>query len=191
MPQQVVIEDIEFLKMIIQDHTSAYAIHTFMKKQAEVNEKQKVISYKNIAERMLRLVKDGLIEETTEMILFGKRSIHGRKDYRISEKGLEQLIFSTIIHKEDVKTIADYLDKYYHDDGGHHCLGYWLMMRFADANVLLSTYMDYIGHPELKLVHRNKYDDTLTSLRDIVRYEKHPKPTMPKEAAATLVSKKK
>lgn len=186
MPQQAVIEDNEFLKMITKGHASAYTISAFMKEQqqeaateTDEKQKQKVISYKNVAERMLRLARDGLIEEA-------ERSLHGRKDYKLTIKGIEQLIFSDVIHKEDVKTIADYMDKYYYDsDGGHHAIGYGLMIRFADASSLLSEYLEYIKHPELKPINRNKYDDLLTSLRDIERHERHPKPK-PKPKLTTI-----
>ena len=110
MPQQVIIEDNEFLRMITKGYTSAYAIHRVMKKEAEVNEKLKVISYKNIAERMLRLVKDGLIEETEE--IDGKRSIHGRKDYKLTNKGALSLIPHIMTHPEDVKNISEYIVRF-------------------------------------------------------------------------------
>jgi hypothetical protein len=194
MPQQVVIEDNEFLKMIARGHTSAYAIHKFMEKQAAAeandNEKQQqrpLITYKNIGVRMLRLAKDGLIQEETDIMIVGIRSMHSRKDYKITIKGIEQLIFSTNIHKEDIKTIADYLDKY-HPNERHHALGYGLMIRFADASSLLSEYLEYIKHPELKLVSSKKYDDLLTKLRDIERYEKHPRPK-PQQEIEDIVSK--
>lgn len=180
-PQQVVIEDNEFLKMIARGHTSAYDIHKFMETQAvEANDNGKqqqrpVITYKNIGVRMLRLARDGLIQEETDIMIVGIRSMHSRKDYKITIKGIEQLIFSNAIHKEDVKTIADYLDKH-HPNERHHALGFWFMIRFADASSLLNAYLEYINHPELKLVSPNKYDDLLTKLRDIERSEKHPKP---------------
>jgi hypothetical protein len=136
---------------------------------------------------MLRLAKDGLIQEETDIMIVGIRSMHSRKDYKITIKGIEQLIFSTNIYKEDIKTIADYLDKY-HTNERHHALGYGLMIRFADSSSLLSAYLEYIKHPELKLVSPKKYDDLLTKLRDIERYEKHPRPK-PQQEIEDIVSK--
>lgn len=151
MPQQAVIQDIEFLKMITKGHASAYTIYAFMKKQAEVNEKQKVISYKNVAERMLRLVKDGLIEEAE---IDGKhQSIHGRKDYRLTWNGIMNLIPS--LNKEDIKTLIGYLSKTFGDESfGQGVVGILLLREFNDVNILLDEYSKHINIPEFMRLKR-------------------------------------
>lgn len=166
MPQQAIIEDREFLKMIIRGHASAYRIHAAMKKQAEVDEKQPIISYSNIAERMLRLLRDGLIEESE---INGRRSIHGRKDYRLSLNGIMDLMSS--LNKEDIKTLIDYLSKTSGDESfGQGVVGILLLTKFNDVNILLDEYSKHISIPELMLLKRAlmKYS-TLSGLKDVYR----------------------
>lgn len=167
----------EIMLLVTRGYNSSYSIRSAMMKNIEkgLEEKKKVMSYMNLNKKVTELSRMGLLEEIKPDLSTINTSGRFRRDYKVTVKGLEQLIFSTIIHKEDVKTIAYYLDRYYPSER-HHALGYGLMIRFADASSLLSEYLEYIKHPEFKLVTPNKYDDLLNSLRDIERYEKHPKP---------------
>ena len=151
MPQQVVIKDSEFLKMITRGHTSAYTIFTAMKKQAEVDEKERVITYKNIGERILRLARDGLIEVTET----DERSIHGRKDYQLTLNGIMNLM-SSPLNKEDVKMIIDYLSKISagNESFSQGFVGTLLLTKLNDVNILLDEYAEHINIPELMRLKR-------------------------------------
>ena len=108
--------DKDFLLLIIRGYTSSYAIWSHIKK--EVKEKGanntglKVMAYNNVNKRITNLAKDGLIEE----VKIGKESIHGRKDYRVSIKGLEHLMPHIIAHPQDARIITKYMDGFGLDD---------------------------------------------------------------------------
>jgi hypothetical protein len=163
MPQQPVIEDIDFLKKITQGHASAYKIHAAMKKQAEVNEKQPMISYSNIAERMLRLARDGLIEVTQ----VDTRSIHGRKDYRLTSKGIHALIFpdANTLQIKDAITLIDYLEKVYHDK--QLTVGIIFLARFVTSHALLEAYCRYVGRPDLIPMKRTAIENLTNEFREL------------------------
>jgi hypothetical protein len=149
LPQQPVIEDIDFLKMITQGHASAYKIHAAMKEQAAVDEKQPIISYSNIAERMLRLARDGLIEETE---INGKRSIHGRKDYKLTAKGIHVLVPDTErMNMQDMKALVNYLSKDKTVEGDKQLLTVYhdFIGGFLDMKFLLEDYSKYLDRPKL------------------------------------------
>jgi hypothetical protein len=57
----------------------------------------------------LGLAKAGLIEETK----IGKKSIHGRKDYKVTMIGMEILIPYVIkTHPEIILTVFEYVDRF-------------------------------------------------------------------------------
>lgn len=170
MPQQVVIKDIEFLKMIIRGYTSAYAIHRFMEKEAEASGKEgRVITYKNIGERILRLAKDGFIEVTE----IDQRSIHGRKDYRLTSKGIQSLMPDTeVINKEDVKALSDYVDKT-HGGIGQYSILLALLAKFFDMQFLLEEHVKRISQPELMPLKRALMKDLAPiEFKELFRFSK-------------------
>ncbi len=218
MPNKVVIEDNELLKMIIAGYTSAYTIYTFMKKKnddinnqvyppqyaphtqdyiqelvrqpSDEKEKQKqkrlrlqhithantlkynilpLIAYKNINTRVLGLARAGLIEE----VKIGNNSIHGRKDYRVTLKGLEQLILPSAIkiQKGYVKTIVDHVNnKSYSATADRNILGRLLTDRFIDAANLLNEYLTYIQHPELMPIKEGQINNLVNKLKELKMY---------------------
>ncbi|MGH9988710.1 MAG: hypothetical protein ACRD8W_32670 [Nitrososphaeraceae archaeon] len=149
MPQQAIVKDIEFLKMITKGHASAYTISAFMKKQAETEEKQPIISYSNIAERMLRLFRDGLIEEVQ---IDGKRSIHGRKDYRLTSVGIRALMTNIdALNEDDIKPIMDYFSKAYGDDRefGEILVFTYLLANLDNTLFFIETFTENVNTPKL------------------------------------------
>lgn len=164
MPAQIVIEDREFLKMITKGHASAYAISAFMKKQAETDEKQPVISYSNVAERMLRLLRDGLIEEAE---IDSKKSIHGRKDYRLTSAGIRALMTNiNELNEEDIKPIMDYLSRAYGDDRefGEILVFIHLLANLDNTLLFLEAFTENVKTPKLIPLKRALIKD-LTSFK--------------------------
>jgi hypothetical protein len=158
MPQQVVIKDADFLKMIVRGYTSAYSIYISMKKEAEA-EKGKSITYKNIGERMLRLARDGLIEESE----IDKRSIHGRRDYRLTSEGIRALMPNTeVINEDDVTSLMEYLSKAYSNDDDDDdqsafaevVVGQYLLGGLFNMLSLCEAYSEHISTPELMPLKR-------------------------------------
>lgn len=83
--------------------TSGYSAWVQMKKENE-----NVMAYKNIGRRVLILQEHGYLEEIN---LKDVENLHGRKDYRLTIKGLECLIPHILTHPEDIKNINKYIDQ--------------------------------------------------------------------------------
>jgi hypothetical protein len=100
------------LLLIIRGYTSSYAIWSHIKN--EVKEKGttylKIMAYNNVNKRILNLAKNGLLEDVKTGI--GEPSIHGRKDYKLTTNGLEQLTPYVITHPEYAKAIHEYMDRF-------------------------------------------------------------------------------
>jgi hypothetical protein len=179
MPQYAIIGDIDFLKMITYGHASAYKIHAYLEKLAEVDENQPIISYSNIAERLLRLARDGLIEET---VIEGKRSVHGRKDYKITSKGIHALMPDTeIISMLDLKALVGYLSKDKTAEGDKQLLilYYYLISGFRDMQFLLQHYAKYIDRPKLMpLKYALDKDLPAIELKEVKKLSKYYKPIL-------------
>jgi hypothetical protein len=90
--------------MVTKGCTSGYAVWVQMKKENE-----NVMVYKNIGRRVLLLQEGGFIEEIK---LEGVENLHGRKDYKLTIKGLEQLIPYFLTHTEEIENIVQYMDKF-------------------------------------------------------------------------------
>lgn len=146
MPQQAIIKDNEFLKMITKGCYSAYRIHAAMKEQV----KQPIISYSNIAERMLRLARDGLIEEVEEVE--GKRSKHGAKLYRLTQEGIRTLMTNIdALNEEDIKPIMEYLSKAYGDDRefGEILVFIHLLANLDNTKLFLEAFAEHVNTTRL------------------------------------------
>lgn len=81
-----------------------------MKKGTE----KKVMTYRNNNKRVINLAQLGLIEEMRPDAY--TVNIHGRKDYKLTEKGLLCLWDHIITHPEDIKDIVEYVKKTKLDD---------------------------------------------------------------------------
>ncbi len=88
-------EDKMFLYDILEGYTSAYALNKKHKKEFEEGklsdpdvEQDKPLAYQNINKRFQKYHKFGILEEITTL----GSSQHGRKDFKVSEKGLVFLI---------------------------------------------------------------------------------------------------
>jgi hypothetical protein len=91
--------------MVTKWSTSAYT--TWIKMNEEYGEN--AFSYKNIGKRFVRLAENNVIEEIK---LENVENLHGRKDYKVTMKGMEQLIPYIMTHPEDVRTINGYISKF-------------------------------------------------------------------------------
>lgn len=91
--------------MVTKWSTSAYT--TWIKMNEEYG--TDAFSYKNIGKRFVRLAENSIIEETK---LENVENLHGRKDYKVTMKGMEQLIPYIMTHPEDVRTINGYIKKF-------------------------------------------------------------------------------
>ena len=110
-----------------------------MKKAAEESE-TKVIVYKNVNRRILLLARAGFIEE----LKYAERTPHGRIEYKLTMKGLEQLIPHILADPEGVKNIVGYMDKFGLDK---KALGEQLENRAVSMIDALVFYQRYSGLP--------------------------------------------
>ena len=76
---------------------------------------ENAFSYKNIGKRFVRLAKHVILEEIK---LEGVENLHGRKDYRLTAKGLEYLLPYVLMHPEEVQNMVRYMDKFEIDKEG-------------------------------------------------------------------------
>jgi hypothetical protein len=90
--------------MVTRECTSGYSAWVQMKKEDE-----HVMAYKNIGRRVLILHKHGYLEEIK---LENVENLHGRKDYKVTMKGMEKLIPYIMTHPEDVTNINEYVMKF-------------------------------------------------------------------------------
>jgi hypothetical protein len=79
-----------------------------MKKTTPYHDR-KVMTYRNNNKRVIRLAQLGLIEETRSNP--DAVNLHGRKDYKITMKGIEQLAPYIFTHPEDVEDISYYAQR--------------------------------------------------------------------------------
>ena len=78
-----------------------------MKDEAKVKPDAKVLAYKNIYQRTIELAKSGYIEE----ISIEGRNMHSRRDYKVTGKGIGQLLLHTELYVKDIETILLYMAK--------------------------------------------------------------------------------
>jgi hypothetical protein len=84
-----------------------------MKKETEKKGlERKVMTYRNNNKRVIRLAKLGLIEEIKPDA--HTVNIHGRRDYKVTMKGLKYLIpyITSYPEPEDINVINEYMDKF-------------------------------------------------------------------------------
>lgn len=75
----------------------------------ERNLERKVMTYRNNNKRVIKLAQLGLIEEIKPDV--HTVNIHGRKDYKVTMKGMEQLIPYILTHPEVNEFIHEYMEK--------------------------------------------------------------------------------
>jgi hypothetical protein len=97
--------------MITKGCTSAYTTWIKMNEESGDN----AFSYKNIGKRFVRLAKNAILEEIK---LEGVENLHGRKDYRLTMKGLEYLLPHIMMHPKEVQNMVKYLDEFGVDKKG-------------------------------------------------------------------------
>jgi hypothetical protein len=96
------------LILITRGHTSSYSIWSAMKEEAKrKSNPKKVLAYKNIHQRALNLLKHGYLEE----IKFDLINMHGRRDYKLTLKGMKQLLPYIKNHPDNLKNLVEYMDK--------------------------------------------------------------------------------
>ena len=116
--------------MVTKGCTSAYAIWVQMKKENE-----NVMVYKNIGRRVLLLQEGGFIEEIK---LEGIENLHGRKDYKLTMIGLEQLIPQLLEYPDGTEIVVKYMDKFGLDKEG---FGIVLISRLYVITDVINRYL--------------------------------------------------
>lgn len=66
-------------------------------------------SYKNIGKRFVRLANRDLIEEIK---LETVENLHGRKDYRVTMKGLDHITRYFLTRPNDMQILVEYMNKF-------------------------------------------------------------------------------
>jgi hypothetical protein len=90
--------------MVTKGYTSGYSAWIQMKKENE-----NVMAYKNIGRRVLILHKHGYLAEVN---LKDVENLHGRKDYKVTMKGLEYLIPYFQTHPKEINELIKYMQKF-------------------------------------------------------------------------------
>jgi hypothetical protein len=111
---------------------------------AKQNPDKKVMTYRNTNKRVTRLVKLGLLEEIKSDAYMV--NIHGRKDFRVSKKGIKQLILyiSDIELNYNFKLmpkIVEYLNTIGFGKDVKEDLAYILWRRFSMNIISLTEYL--------------------------------------------------
>jgi hypothetical protein len=169
--------DSEIILLVIKGRgsASAYAVWTSMKKEArEKNLDRKVMTYRNINKRVVKLAKLGLIEEIKPDIQ--TINIHGRKDYRITVRGLESLIPHIMAYPKDVKTIIEHMDKFGLDK---KVIGDLLSDRIHSTVESVNQFLRFMELPEIEAIYSRKraaemrlLQQEVEVLREAFRYSK-------------------
>ena len=145
--------DREILLFITKGHTSSYSIWLAMKKTAAAFkgnvgaeskiESKKVMTYRNNNKRVIRLAQLGLIEEIKPSP--HTVNIHGRKDYKVTQKGMEQLASYFLTHPDDVKIMDEYMGRFRLNK---QAFGEMFMSMVTSAMKSTNEIMENIGHLE-------------------------------------------
>jgi hypothetical protein len=96
--------------LIRSGYPTSYSIWNQLKAEAEKREpgsSMKVMVYKNVNRRVLLLAESSFIEE----IKYEKKTPHGRIDYRLTKKGIEELIPYLLDRPEEIPSVIEYLNK--------------------------------------------------------------------------------
>jgi len=93
--------------LIMKDYTSAYEIWNYIGQHPTLEIRP--MAYFNTNKRILRLYKNGFLEVIKRS---DKSDKHGRRDYKITPKGMNQLIPYVFLHPEETETIINYLHKF-------------------------------------------------------------------------------
>ena len=98
----------DIILLVTKGYTSSYAIWSAMNEEAKRKLKlKKSIAYKNVHQRALNLLKHGFLEEIKVDLI----NMHGRRDYKLTLKGLKQLVPYIKAHPDHVKDLMEYMDK--------------------------------------------------------------------------------
>jgi len=134
--REIDLTDIEIMSLITKGYSSSYTIWSAMKKEAKERANgKKVMAYININKRVTELARMGLLEELKpdEHAV----NIHGRKDYKVTMKGMEQLVPYFLEHPEAIRDLTDYLNKVGLDKYQFAIL---LKEKYASATEALNVY---------------------------------------------------
>lgn len=154
--------DTEIILLVMKGRRSAYSVWTTMKKESrEKNLDIKVMTYRNINKRVIKLAKLGLIEEETKLDVHAV-NIHGRKDYKITTKGLECLIPHMMAYPEDVKNIIEHMDKFGVDK---KVIGDLLKDRVRTTFESVNQFLRFMELPEIGAIYSKKRAAEMRLLR--------------------------
>jgi len=135
--------DKQFLLLFIKGSTSSYGIWNIISKNPDLNIKP--MAYNNINKRIVALYNKGYLEEID---LQDKFNIHGRKDYRVTIEGIEQVIPHILNLKKgnvftEIRTITEYLDKAGYSKYNKVDIGREIYKRLQVDIISLT---EYLGH---------------------------------------------
>jgi hypothetical protein len=101
--------DREIISFVTKGYSSSYSIWSAMKKEAKEKKlDRKVMTYRNTNKRVVRLSRLGLLEENKPEVY----SVHGKRDYKLTMKGLEQLIPYILNHLDAIEKLVEYMDRF-------------------------------------------------------------------------------
>lgn len=115
------------------------------KKAASAENSPKALAYKNINKRTVNLFRAGYLEE----IKIDLVNMHGRKDYKVTIDGMEQLIPYLLLQSkmDDFKAIAEYVLKSGLDDQLFRSI---LANKINDILIAADNYCRFV-HVELQI----------------------------------------
>jgi hypothetical protein len=117
------------------------------------------MAYNNVNKRILNLAEEGLIEEAKI-----SESIHGRKDFKLTIKGLEHLMPHIITHPEDAKMIIEYMDRF---ELNKQVFSDMLVSEVASMVNSANQYLGSIGQLGLVITNKTEWDGLRKAMSDL------------------------
>lgn len=145
--------DREIMLFVTRGYSSSYSIWSAMKKEAGENRTGKVMTYRNTNKRVVRLSNLRLLEEIKPRVY----SVHGKKDYRLTMKGLEELIPHILTHPKGVQNVVQYMDKF-----GLSKYHFWDLI-FRKIYLAVNSTNEFSKHAKLPGIgdHKASFDNIL------------------------------
>lgn len=144
--------------LIMRGYTSSYALWSYIRENK--TEYLKRVAYKNVNQRFLRLARLGLLEE----IQLGENP-HRRIDYRLTMKGLEELVPYILSHPQEVKNVVQYMDK---SGLSKETFGHRLIDNVEFAFNTANEYLTYSNLPEVGAMYYGRMKIKMNVLHQIM-----------------------
>ncbi|MGH9987065.1 MAG: hypothetical protein ACRD8W_24225, partial [Nitrososphaeraceae archaeon] len=136
----------------------AYSVWAAMNKQTQ----GEGLVYVNVKKRIRRMVNLGLLEPDRAKT---KEGIRGRKEFKLTTKGLEKLTDYFVSNYENVPSLVEYMDSY-GIDMTRTVLGDLVMEKLHDTLNFFTFFIRTLkNNPEIAAVFANKFQEEMILAR--------------------------